>query len=172
MRTALRDTAIQARVVVNVTARLIAFCLLIAAPFLVIAGIVYAWLLTEFDINFYLQEKPPAFIAAVAIGCALGSVFATILVWFVSGWILALPLAIFEEVAPRTVLRESHAQNQRPAPNHDWMARRLVYHYHDRGNDRIGNRWLHRQLAGNSHHGFAMAADSRCWIRTAAAHRG
>ncbi len=112
LRSALKSTATQAATVVNVTIRLIAFCILIAIPFLLIAGLVYKSLLTEFDINFYLQEKPPVFIFSVAIGGILAVALTIILVWFISGWMLALPLAIFEEIAPKNVLRESQRRTQ------------------------------------------------------------
>ena len=112
LRSVLRNTAVQAATVVHVTIRLLAFCILIALPFLIIAGLVYRSLLTEFDINFYLQEKPPAFILAVVIGGILGTVLTFTLTWFMSGWVLALPLAIFEEIAPKNVLRESQRRTQ------------------------------------------------------------
>ena len=41
--------------------------LLAAAPFLALVGLTYLTLLTQYDINYYLDSKPPAFWAAVGL---------------------------------------------------------------------------------------------------------
>ena len=78
-----------------------------AAPWLVAGGLVYALLLTDHDINFYLSEKPPRFwIAAVLIGGALVG-----LAWFVGrrllSWSIALPRLLFGGASPAGALRAS-----------------------------------------------------------------
>ena len=45
---------------------------LIFAPFLGLAGLTYGLLLTGHDINYFLAERPPAFLAAAVIGVVLG----------------------------------------------------------------------------------------------------
>ena len=65
---ALKFASANAWSVIRVTARLIALTLLTIAPFLAVAGLVYFSLLAEYDINYYLTEKPPAFLVAVGIG--------------------------------------------------------------------------------------------------------
>ena len=91
----------------QVTARLIIRVGLLAVPFLGIAAVTYTMLLSEFDINFYLQEQPPEFMAAVSIGAVLIIVLAILLLRLFSGWILALPLVLFEQIPASRALQES-----------------------------------------------------------------
>lgn len=108
---ALLFAAHHARPVLNVTVRMVALGLLVAAPFLAAGGAVYYALLTEFDINFYLAQKPPAFWAAGALlGCVLGAL-AVVLLGLVARLIFALPLLLFENIAPRDALRTSRQRS-------------------------------------------------------------
>lgn len=91
----------------QVTARLIIRVGLLAAPFLGIAAVTYALFLSRFDINFYLQEKPPEFMVAVSIGVFLALTFTVLLLRFLSSWILALPLVLFEQTPASKALSES-----------------------------------------------------------------
>ena len=93
--------------VLRVTTRLVAFTLLIVAPFLVVAGLVYSFLLTEYDINFYLKEKPPVFLVAVGIGGILIVTLVPVLLRMFTGWFYALPLVLFEQTSPSSALRVS-----------------------------------------------------------------
>jgi glycerophosphoryl diester phosphodiesterase len=93
--------------VLYVTARMVVIGLLWAAPFLAAAGGVCLALLTEFDINFYLDQKPPAFWTAAAIIGALACVLLVVLVRLLAGWVFALPLLLFEGIAPSAALRTS-----------------------------------------------------------------
>ena len=93
--------------VLRVTGRLIGWSLLAIAPFLLVAGSVYYWLLTEYDINYYLNERPMAFSVAVGLGAILSLVLIGILLRLYSGWFLALPLILFDQVPPCTGLRAS-----------------------------------------------------------------
>lgn len=67
----LRFAAVHALPVLQVTSRLIAWSRLVMAPFLIIALAVYVWLLREFDIHYYLQERPVEFQIAVGLGGVL-----------------------------------------------------------------------------------------------------
>lgn len=91
----------------QVTARLIIRFGLLATPFLAVAATTYALLLGKFDINFYLQEKPPEFMVAVLIGAVLVISFTMLSLKFISSWIFALPLVLFERVPPSQALKES-----------------------------------------------------------------
>ena len=84
--------------------------LLIAAPFLGACGVVYLTLLTKFDINYYLAERPPIFVVSVALAAGLLLVMAWILVPRVISWGLALPLMLFEDVPPREAMALSLAR--------------------------------------------------------------
>lgn len=79
----------------------------LATPFLAGIGVVYFALLREYDINFHLAEKPPAFLAAVGLVVLLVLVLLRVLVPRIVGWSLALPLVLFERVPPRRALAES-----------------------------------------------------------------
>ena len=102
--------------VLRVTLRMVALALLAAAPFLTIAGITYLSLLTKFDINFYLQQKPREFQIAIGIGVLLGIGLAVVLLRLATSWFFALPLVVFEGVAPSDALRVSRerARGHRP----------------------------------------------------------
>ncbi len=106
----LRFASTKAIPVVRLTTRIVAYLLLVIAPFLVIAGLVYLTLLTEFDINYYLKEKPPAFMLAVSIGCVLAVVLTIILLRLFSNWFFSLPIVLFEGVRPSQAVQLSKDQ--------------------------------------------------------------
>jgi glycerophosphoryl diester phosphodiesterase len=93
--------------ILAVTTRLVVRVLVLCAPFLALAGLVYFLLLTDFDINYYLRERPPAFWVAAAVIGALLLVMAALLLRSASSWVYALPLLLFENVEPSRALRES-----------------------------------------------------------------
>ncbi len=116
VRDALLYSARNAGAVLRVAVRILVTVLLIVAPFLVGAALAFLGLLTEFDINFYLTERPPAFWTAAAImgGLALG--LAALLLPRLAAWTYALPILLFEDVGPRAALRESASR----ARGHRW----------------------------------------------------
>ncbi len=80
-----------------------------AAPFLALAGGAYWFFLREFDINFYLTARPPAFwMAGGLILIALAG-----LAWFAGGrvlhWALALPRLLFGGASPSGALAASRS---------------------------------------------------------------
>jgi glycerophosphoryl diester phosphodiesterase len=93
--------------VLLVTAHLVVRAMLLVLPFLLLAAATYSLLLTEYDINFYLQARPPAFVAAVGIGMVLGGILVALLLILAARWILVLPLVAFEGVKPREALAAS-----------------------------------------------------------------
>jgi glycerophosphoryl diester phosphodiesterase len=98
--------------ILAVTIRLVVKVLVTCAPFLAGAGLVYLLFLTDFDINYYLKEKPPAFwIAAVVIGGLLLGM-TVLLIRRASGWVYALPLLLFEDVVPARALRASEERTR------------------------------------------------------------
>ena len=113
---ALRYGARRVPRVLDLTVRIVVKALLIASPFLLAGGLVYLVLLTDFDINYYLNEKPPAFwVAALLIGGIL-LVLATVLVPRLIGWAFALPLLLFEDIPTRRALSVS----QQRVTGHRW----------------------------------------------------
>ena len=104
---AIRFAITHSAAVFNVAARLIGWTLLTVLPFLLIAGGVYFALLREFDINYYLNERPSEFKVAIGIGVVLVIVLASILLRLYSGWFLALPLVLFDKIPANQALRAS-----------------------------------------------------------------
>ncbi len=104
---ALKFATTNAWPVLRVAARLITFTLLAIAPFLAAAGLVYFALLTEYDINYYLKEKPPEFLTALGIGGVIVATLLALLLRLFTGWCFALPLVLFENISPVDALRVS-----------------------------------------------------------------
>lgn len=104
---ALRHVARRAGAIFNLAGQMVARLLLFAAPFLAAGGLVYLLLLTEFDINFYLAQKPKEFyLAAVLIG-VIGIVLVVLLARLLIGWAYALPLVLFENEGGAQALKVS-----------------------------------------------------------------
>ncbi|MEM7147411.1 MAG: glycerophosphoryl diester phosphodiesterase membrane domain-containing protein, partial [Verrucomicrobiota bacterium] len=87
--------------------RMLGGYLLVGLPAVAVAGICFLVFLSEFDIYFYVQTKPPDFWWAIGI---------TGLVWLVCGylvlrkfvrWLFAVPALVFEGLRPRTALGRS-----------------------------------------------------------------
>jgi len=87
--------------------RLILRILAIAAPFLAAAGLVALLLLTDYDINFYLTARPPAFLLAAGLIAILALGLALVLLWKLSGWALALHLVMLRRTPASAAFGES-----------------------------------------------------------------
>jgi glycerophosphoryl diester phosphodiesterase len=97
---ALRFSLARAWPVIRVAGRLVVRVLLLALPFLVAAAAVAWWLLRDHDINYYLANRPPEFLAAAAaIGLIVAGLLALLIPRLVS-WSLVLPLVLFENIRP------------------------------------------------------------------------
>lgn len=81
--------------------------LLRAAPFLVAAFLIARGLLGAHDINYYLSERPPEFLRAVALGAALSAGMLAVLGERLAAWALALPGVVLGGLGPRAALGES-----------------------------------------------------------------
>jgi glycerophosphoryl diester phosphodiesterase len=81
--------------------------LVIAAPFIAVAGAV-AWVsLGDYDINYYLTHQPPEFLITAAIGGALGLGLLIMLVTQLARWAVALHFVLFQGRPPGRGFRES-----------------------------------------------------------------
>jgi glycerophosphoryl diester phosphodiesterase len=104
---ALRFAALRIGRILGLTIRCIGYALLLAAPFLAAGALVYALLLREFDINYYLAERPPAFwVAGGLIGGIVTAMVIVLSIRLVS-WAFALPLLLFDGVPASRALRAS-----------------------------------------------------------------
>jgi glycerophosphoryl diester phosphodiesterase len=87
----------------NLTLRILVYLL----PFLATVGAIAWYLLTEYDINYYLSEHPPEFYIALAISAVL----LILLVWRLGRrllrWSLVLPLLLFGNTGHGKIFRES-----------------------------------------------------------------
>ncbi len=93
--------------VVRLSAAVVGRTILISLPFLAAGGAVFLWLLTDYDINYYLSEKPPvSWLAAALIGSTLVALLAVLLPRLI-GWTFAMPLVVFEGMPPAQALRQS-----------------------------------------------------------------
>lgn len=109
-RTALRFVAGKSTGIYRIAGRMVARVLLLAAPFLAIAGATYYMLLTDRDINFYLAGKPPRFWLAAGIIALDLSILAALVVRCVVNWSIAFQLHLFENVPPGECLASSRRQ--------------------------------------------------------------
>jgi glycerophosphoryl diester phosphodiesterase len=82
--------------VVLMALRILVRCLLIALPFLAAGGLVYLLLLREYDINYYLAQRPPVFFFAAGAVATLLAVMAVLVIRRLLTWAYALPLLLFE----------------------------------------------------------------------------
>lgn len=77
-----------------------------------VAGLI-AWIvfsqIGEYDINYYLSTHPPEFTRAIIYSAPLVIGLASILLWFLAGWVMALPLILFTECSPRRSFAQSVA---------------------------------------------------------------
>jgi glycerophosphoryl diester phosphodiesterase len=106
-------TARRARRIFLFAIRLVIRVLVIILPFLAV-GVAIAWfLITDYDINYYLSEKPPVFlVAVVVIGVILLTMF-TVLIRKLLAWSFALSLVLFTDVSPARSFIESENLTQR-----------------------------------------------------------
>ncbi len=107
---ALRYSLARAWPVLQVAGRLVVRVILLALPFLIAGAAVAAWLLRAHDINYYLANRPPEFMAAAAaIGLLIAGLLAVLIPRLVS-WSLVLPLVLFENVRPADSFEVSAAR--------------------------------------------------------------
>lgn len=102
-------TTLRAHALFLFSAHLTARILIIVLPFLSVGAAIAWWLITDYDINYYLAEKPREFILAAALIALVLAVMALVLVRKLVGWSLALPLVLFDGVAPRRSFARSVA---------------------------------------------------------------
>ena len=104
---ALRYTAARSYGIFLFAIRLVMRVLMLTLPFLAIAGAIAWYLLTDYDINYYLAEQPREFwVASVLIGGLL-LVMTVLLVNKLLGWSLALPLVLLADYSPAQSFSES-----------------------------------------------------------------
>lgn len=86
--------------------RLLVMCL----PFLAVCGLAFSRWMTEYDINYYLSFHPPEFVQTVVVCAVMLMLMAGLVLWRTLGWVLALPLVVFDGQRAGAALRESQAR--------------------------------------------------------------
>lgn len=93
--------------VLRITGKMVITGILVTTPFLLLAGSVYFFLLTQYDINYYLSQTPKEFwVAATLIACC-ALIWVVLMIRLLSSWIFVLPLLLFEKATTKNILRES-----------------------------------------------------------------
>jgi len=75
--------------------RIILRYLVVSIPFVIALGATYWLLLTDNDINYYLAEKPPEFLIAVAIALVALLALGVVLIRITVTWFYSIPLVLF-----------------------------------------------------------------------------
>lgn len=81
--------------------------LLNVLPFVVLLLLVYKGLLSDYDINYYLAEKPPEWRIAIGLGGVAGLVCAANLLRLFINWVFCLPLLLLGGRSPKQALADS-----------------------------------------------------------------
>jgi len=92
--------------------RLVVVTVSVTVPFAAIAAFTYVTLLTNHDINFYLTDRPPAFYVAAAIAVVLVVLLGVVYLRLATGWLLALPVSLFERLSPADSIRASRQRTE------------------------------------------------------------
>ena len=92
---ALQHSLLKLRTLWLFALRLVVRILLISLPFLLAAALAAWYLVTEYDINYYLTEKPGEFILAAIIIATLLLILTVVLGRKLIQWSLCLPLVLF-----------------------------------------------------------------------------
>jgi glycerophosphoryl diester phosphodiesterase len=88
----------------------------IVLPFLAAIGVLYGLFLRAHDINYYLARKPPEFLVVAGITGLLLTAMTLLVTARIAGWLLALPMVLFERKSAGEAL---HASVQATAA-HRW----------------------------------------------------
>jgi glycerophosphoryl diester phosphodiesterase len=107
VRDAIAHCATRAIAILPLTVVLFARVLVLLVPFVAAIGATYWLLLRQHDINYYLQAQPPVFVVVCAIVAVLVLLLTIVLVRKLSGWLLILPLVVFERMRPWPAFGES-----------------------------------------------------------------
>ncbi len=76
-------------------------------PLAAVLGGLFIWLLSEYDINYYLAVRPREWRLALALGGTAGLVAALALLHMIAGWFLAIPMVIVRGSSPGDALQAS-----------------------------------------------------------------
>ncbi|MBS0263272.1 MAG: glycerophosphoryl diester phosphodiesterase membrane domain-containing protein [Planctomycetes bacterium] len=93
--------------VVSVAAWILLATVGLAVPLLVVGGWISHDLLARHDINYYLAERPPEFLKAIALLAVVAVPTVGAFCWYAIGWRFIVPVLLCEPLTARDVLRAS-----------------------------------------------------------------
>lgn len=79
-------------------------------PFAATMGAVYYFLLSGTDINFYLAERPPRFLVALALGALIGLAALIVLIRLLIRWVYTPAICLDEGLEGRAALQQSQRE--------------------------------------------------------------
>jgi glycerophosphoryl diester phosphodiesterase len=89
------------------SARVFIRLVMLALPFLALAGLVWLATLRGHDINYYLAEEPTEWRRAKLIVLALAAAYALLAAWQLARWLYAVPIMVIENARPIAALSAS-----------------------------------------------------------------
>lgn len=104
---AVRYVAVHARSLTQLGLVALVRLVFVATPFIAVIGGIYLVFLGEYDINYYLAHMTSDMVWALVLGAIVAAAFVMVVLRLLAGWLLALPLTLFENVGGREALRES-----------------------------------------------------------------
>jgi glycerophosphoryl diester phosphodiesterase len=87
--------------------RILLRVILTLLPFLLLLSAVYFLLLGEFDINYYLSERPAEFRQAVILGTVIGIALFYFMLRLAISWVFCLPFLLIDDLSPAQALEAS-----------------------------------------------------------------
>ena len=108
-RSVFRYSLMKAPGIFGFAVRLVCRLLLLTFPFLLTAVAITYWLLTEYDINFYLSSRPPAFWSALFLIGADLLIMLLIVTRKLLDWSVSLSLVLFADVPAAHSFKRSTA---------------------------------------------------------------
>jgi glycerophosphoryl diester phosphodiesterase len=97
---ALQFTAVRIHSLFLFSAHLVVRLLIVVLPFVAVAAFIAFRTMTDYDINYYLAERPPDFMRAAVLIIIVLAAGAAVLTRALIGWSLALPLVLFARMTP------------------------------------------------------------------------
>jgi glycerophosphoryl diester phosphodiesterase len=89
------------------SARVFVRLVVLALPFLALAGLAWFTMLRGHDINYYLAEEPPEWRRAKLFALALAAAYAALAALQLARWLYAVPIMVIENVRPVAALAAS-----------------------------------------------------------------
>ena len=94
-------------VLFRLSLRILIRVLLTLVPFFLLMLVIYKAFLGDYDINYYLSEKPPEFLGASALAGLIVVALAYVLMRLFISWVFCLPLLLINNLSPGQAIKRS-----------------------------------------------------------------